>query len=98
MADQLTGLRVVELAGVGPGPHGRCRRPVSVRTWRGWLTTRAFAEAGRHPNLTARGTITELDGVVAPPPALRLSRTVSAPAAPPEPGENTGAVKVDWRA
>jgi alpha-methylacyl-CoA racemase len=38
----------------------------------------SFAEAPRHPHLTARQTFIEVDGVVQPAPAPRFSRTVAA--------------------
>ncbi|MEU1275534.1 CaiB/BaiF CoA-transferase family protein [Streptomyces sp. NPDC005799] len=57
-----------------------------------------FEEARRHPHLTARGTLTELDGVPQPAPAPRFSRTVpQMPARPPVPDADTGAVSVDWQ-
>ncbi|WP_020661443.1 CaiB/BaiF CoA transferase family protein [Amycolatopsis benzoatilytica] len=58
-----------------------------------------FAEAEHHPHLAARGTITELDGVVQPAPAPRFSRTTTdVPSAAPEPGTDTAAVLSDWKA
>ena len=46
-----------------------------------------FEEAGAHPHLAARGTITEVDEVVQAAPAPRLSRSTStAPGRAPAPG------------
>jgi crotonobetainyl-CoA:carnitine CoA-transferase CaiB-like acyl-CoA transferase len=42
-----------------------------------------FDEAPRHPHIRARGTLTEIDGVVHPAPGPRFSRTPAAPAEPP---------------
>ncbi|EHR52140.1 putative acyl-CoA transferase/carnitine dehydratase [Saccharomonospora marina XMU15] len=54
-----------------------------------------FAEAADHPNLAARGTIVELDGVAQPAPAPRFSRTAAATPTPP-PGEQSGDMPDDW--
>ncbi|HET8619390.1 MAG TPA: CaiB/BaiF CoA-transferase family protein [Acidimicrobiales bacterium] len=54
-------------------------------------------EAPAHPHLRARGTFTEVGGVVQPAPAPRFSRTapsVSAP--PPAPGAHTAEALADW--
>ena len=49
-----------------------------------------WAEARDHPHLRARGTHVELDGIVQPAPAPRLSRTPGGVARrPPVPGEHT---------
>ncbi|NKQ53227.1 CoA transferase [Amycolatopsis sp. K13G38] len=57
-----------------------------------------FAEAAQHPQMAARGTLTELDGVTQPAPPPRFSRTVPAvPAAPPEPGAHTDLVPSEWK-
>ena len=49
-----------------------------------------WAEAREHPHLRARGTHVEVDGVVQPAPAPRLSRTPGAVRRPPPaPGEHT---------
>jgi alpha-methylacyl-CoA racemase len=54
-------------------------------------------EAPRHPHNLARGTYTEIAGVVQPTPAPRFSRTPGAIQAPPPlPGEQTRAVLADW--
>jgi alpha-methylacyl-CoA racemase len=56
-----------------------------------------FAEAPEHPQLAARGTFVEVDGVVQPAPAPRFSRTPTAdPSPPPEPGSDTRAVLTEW--
>jgi alpha-methylacyl-CoA racemase len=56
-----------------------------------------LAEAPEHPHHAARGTYTEIDGVVQPAPAPRFSRT---PADRPEPpaaaGQHTERVLADW--
>ncbi len=54
-------------------------------------------EAPDHVHVRARGTFTEVDGVVQPAPAPRFSRTpgaVSAP--PPAPGEHTDEALAAW--
>jgi alpha-methylacyl-CoA racemase len=54
-------------------------------------------EAPAHPQLAARGTFVEIDGVVQPAPAPRFSRTPSAVQSPPaRPGEHTRAALADW--
>ena len=54
-------------------------------------------EAPRHPHNAARGTFTELEGVVQPAPAPRLDRTPAAIQGPPaKPGEHTRTVLTDW--
>ena len=53
----------------------------------------SLAEAHRHPHNAARGTFTEVGGVVQPAPAPRFGRTAAGvPAAPPAPGADTDAV------
>jgi alpha-methylacyl-CoA racemase len=57
----------------------------------------AFGEVARHPHLAARGTLTEIDGVLQATPAPRFSRSAAAvPSAPPVPGADTEAVLADW--
>lgn len=57
----------------------------------------SFAEAGDHPQIAARGTLVEIDGVQQAAPAPRFSRSAPAPpATPPEPGADTAAVLRDW--
>ena len=54
-------------------------------------------EAPDHPHLRARGTFTEVDGVVQPAPAPRFGRTPGAIAGPPPaPGEHTDEALADW--
>ena len=54
-------------------------------------------EAPDHPQLRARGTFTEVGGVVQPAPAPRLSRTPAAvQGPPPAPGEHTDMALADW--
>ena len=54
-------------------------------------------EAPRHPHNQARGTFVEVDGVVQPGVAPRLSRTPGAVGTrPPYPGEHTLAALADW--
>ncbi|WP_406485960.1 CaiB/BaiF CoA transferase family protein [Streptomyces phaeochromogenes] len=56
-----------------------------------------FAEAGAHPHLVARRTLTETDGILQAAPAPRFSRTPSGrPSAPGEPGADTETVLRDW--
>ena len=51
------------------------------------------AEAPGHPHNAARGTFTDVGGVVQPAPAPRFSRTAAGvPAAPPRAGADTDAV------
>jgi alpha-methylacyl-CoA racemase len=51
------------------------------------------AEAAWHPHNTARGTFTDVGGVVQPAPAPRFGRTAAdAPSPPPRPGADTDAV------
>ncbi|HET9441933.1 MAG TPA: CaiB/BaiF CoA-transferase family protein [Acidimicrobiales bacterium] len=57
----------------------------------------ALGEAPRHPHLVARGTFTEVAGVVQPAPAPRFSRTPGAVAGPPaRAGRHTEEGLVDW--
>ena len=54
-------------------------------------------EAPGHPHNAARGTFTEVAGVVQPAPAPRFSRTPGAVAGPPAaPGAHTDEVLADW--
>ena len=54
-------------------------------------------EAPRHPHNQARGTFTEVGGVVQPAPAPRFSRTAAVVAGPPPgPGQHTDAALADW--
>ena len=54
-------------------------------------------EAPGHPHVRARGTFTEVGGVVQPAPAPRFSRTPGAAGAPPPaPGEHTDDALADW--
>lgn len=54
-------------------------------------------EAPRHPHLAARGTFTEVGGVVQPAPAPRFSRTVpEVGGPPPAPGQHTAEALGDW--
>lgn len=54
-------------------------------------------EAPLHPHNQARQTFVEVDGVVQPAPAPRLSRTPTAsPSPPPEPGADTEKVLRAW--
>ena len=57
----------------------------------------SMREAPGHPHNAARGTFTEVAGVVQPAPAPRFSRTPSAVARPPaHPGEHTDEALADW--
>lgn len=54
-------------------------------------------EAPEHPHNKARGTFTEVDGVVQPAPTPRFSRTTAEiNRGPRAPGEDTAAVLSDW--
>lgn len=58
-----------------------------------------FAEAGSHPHLAARNTVTTLNGVAQAAPAPRFSRTPpGTPTPPPGPGQHTDEVARDWLA
>jgi alpha-methylacyl-CoA racemase len=58
-----------------------------------------FAEAGAHPHVTARRTLTEVDGILQASPAPRFSRTPGGrPSAPRAPGADTESVLRDWGA
>ena len=58
-----------------------------------------FHEVAHHPHNAARGTFTELDGVVQPAPAPRFGRTPASIARPVAlPGEHTDEVLADWLA
>ena len=53
-------------------------------------------EAAAHPHVAARGSVTEVDGVLQPGPAPRFSgHPVATPAAPPGPGRDTREVLAD---
>jgi alpha-methylacyl-CoA racemase len=57
----------------------------------------SLAEVPEHPHIAARGTLTELDGVLQAAPAPRFSRSApGTPTAPPVPGADTEAVLADW--
>ena len=57
----------------------------------------SLSEAPSHPHNAARGTFTEVAGVVQPAPAPRFSRTPGAVARPPaQPGAHTDEVLADW--
>jgi alpha-methylacyl-CoA racemase len=91
-----------------PGMRDRLAARVRERTRDEWCavfegTDVCFApvlgpdEAPDHPHVRARGTFTEVDGVVQPAPAPRFSRTPPAVAGPPPaPGEHTDAALSDW--
>jgi alpha-methylacyl-CoA racemase len=54
-------------------------------------------EAARHPHNQARGTFTELDGIIQPAPAPRFSATpAQLSRRPPVPGEQTGEVLAEY--
>jgi alpha-methylacyl-CoA racemase len=54
-------------------------------------------EAPSHPHMAARGTFTEVGGVVQPSPAPRFGRTPgSIRRPPPNPGQHTDETLVDW--
>jgi alpha-methylacyl-CoA racemase len=54
-------------------------------------------EAPSHPHLQARGTFTEVDGIVQPAPAPRFSHTPPAvQGPPPAPGQHTDETLADW--
>ncbi|MVW72817.1 CoA transferase [Bordetella sp. 15P40C-2] len=57
----------------------------------------SMAQAPSHPQMTARGTFVEVDGVVQPAPAPRFSKTPSRiRRGPPSPGEHTEEVLCEW--
>ena len=56
-----------------------------------------IAEAAEHPHNQARGTFTEVAGLVQPAPAPRFSRTEPEVASPPaHPGQHTREALLDW--
>lgn len=93
---------------VWPAMKQRLAAVFSTRTRDEWCavlegTDACFApvldpdEAPDHPHLRARGTFTEVGGVVQPSPAPRFSRTAPAVAGPPPgPGEHTDEALTDW--
>ncbi|MEU5808596.1 CaiB/BaiF CoA-transferase family protein [Streptomyces sp. NPDC047718] len=57
----------------------------------------SLREAPHHPHLAARGTFTDVGGIVQPAPAPRFSATPAAPAGgPAQPGGDTASVARDW--
>ena len=57
----------------------------------------SLSEATTHPHNVARGTFTEVEGVVQPAPAPRFSRTPGEIASPPAwPGQHTDEALADW--
>jgi alpha-methylacyl-CoA racemase len=57
----------------------------------------SLGEAPSHPHNAARGTFTEVGGVMQPAPAPRFSRTPGAVARPPShPGQHTDEALADW--
>jgi alpha-methylacyl-CoA racemase len=56
-----------------------------------------MTEAPQHPHNVARGTFTEVKGIVQPAPAPRFSRTPGAIQRPPaHPGQHTDEALADW--
>ncbi len=56
-----------------------------------------LTEAAEHPHVSARGTLTTVDGLTQPAPAPRFSRTPGEIQRPPrKPGEDTTATLTDW--
>ena len=57
----------------------------------------SLTEAAQHPHAQARNTYASIDGVTHPAPAPRFSRTPSEiQSPPPEPGQHTGEVLLEW--
>jgi alpha-methylacyl-CoA racemase len=56
----------------------------------------SWGEAVTHPHMQARGTLTQVDGVVQAAPAPRFSRTATRPPRPPTGGDDSDAVRRDW--
>jgi alpha-methylacyl-CoA racemase len=56
----------------------------------------AFGEVAQHPQLAARATIVEANGVPQAAPAPRFSRTAPELPAPPRPPEPVDGVLADW--
>ena len=57
----------------------------------------SMTEAPNHPQIRARDTFVEYDGITQPGPAPRFSRTVpEIQRPPPAPGEHTDAALADW--
>ncbi len=57
----------------------------------------SMSEAPHHPHNVARGTFTEVKGIVQPAPAPRFSRTPGAIQRPPaHPGQHTDEALADW--
>ncbi len=57
----------------------------------------SLREAPDHPHLAARGTFTDVGGIVQPAPAPRFSATpVAVTGGPAQPGAHTGSVAADW--
>ena len=57
----------------------------------------SLTEATEHPHAQARNAYASIDGVIQPAPAPRFSRTpaeIQSP--PPEPGQHTGEVLLEW--
>ncbi len=91
-------------------PHLRARiaAAFATRTQREWARVfegteacvapvLSLAEAQMHPQLAARGTFAQVDGVVQPAPAPRFSATPAGPAGSPAlPGAHTREVLADW--
>ena len=98
----------VRVAGSRPGMKEQVAALIRTRTRDEWCarlegTDTCFApvldpgEAPEHPHNRARGTFTEVGGVVQPAPAPRFSRTVPHIAGPPPaPGEHTDEALAAW--
>ena len=98
----------VRVAGARPGMKEQVAALIRTRTRDEWCarlegTDTCFApvldpgEAPEHPHNRARGTFTEVGGVVQPAPAPRFSRTVPRIAGPPPaPGEHTDEALAAW--
>ena len=57
----------------------------------------SLTEATQHPHAQARNAYAHIDGVIQPAPAPRFSRTTSEiQSPPPEPGQHTEEVLLDW--
>jgi crotonobetainyl-CoA:carnitine CoA-transferase CaiB-like acyl-CoA transferase len=104
MPGPLVGLRVVELAGIGPGPHAamilgdlgadvvRIDRPGPPPA-----PVLSFAEIETEAHNTERDGFYTEAGSIFPMPAPRFSRTQpDKPNAPTVPGSDTNAVLRDW--
>lgn len=94
----LAGVKIVELAGIGPGPMAAIFKAKTRDEWCAimegtdvcFAPVLGIAEAPQHPHARARAAYVDVEGVTQPAPAPCFSRTPAAvKAAAPRRGAHT---------